>query len=250
MKTKITFIMLFLIASIKLVGQEETQLSNKDGVKITYQLLLEDQGKKKDSYLLIVNATNTNDKDLYYKVALNQNQNGQFELPYAPSERGFTKITVRNSTGLFGDGQSIIGNETKLMTTNNEQLFKIGKGDIYSQETTFKVKKGIKPLLTNLFNKTLQVLEDFDLKISQDMLDGNYTSSCGDLKVNISTQNSEEKGEHLIQTTNGKQFVWLQTTESTFERENNTGYTLVFNKKNNTYTYATSDGITCTWTKN
>lgn len=245
----ITIIIALLFFSPKLSSQEEIKLGNKDGIKITYQLLLEDAGKRKDKYILIVNAANEGNTDLYYDVKLTKSNEGNWELPVMPSAKGFSKVLVRNSTGLFGDGQSLIGDLTKLVTTDNSILFELKKGDIYTQETTFKVKKDVKPLITNTFSKTIKELENYDLKISAEMLKGDYVSSCGNIKININVRNSEEKGDFIIQTTNGKQFVWLRNSETTFVRENNDDYTLTFNKDNNTYTYSTSDGITCNWIK-
>ncbi|MHB0756973.1 hypothetical protein [Polaribacter sp. M15] len=246
---KITFIITLLLLSPKGFGQEEKKLGEKNGIKVTSQLLLEEEQKKKDKYILIVNSTNENSSDLYYEVPLVKNNNGELSLPFTPEEQGFTKIKVRNSTGLFGNGKSIIGEQTNLFTTNNSVLFKIKKGSVLTQETTFKVKKGVKPLITNSFTKTLKYLKDFDLKISTEMLNGNFVSSCQDIKVNILAQNSVEKGDFLIQTTNGKQFIWIRTNNTTFVRENSEDFTLIFNKSNNTYNYSTSDGITCIWNK-
>ncbi|WP_299064464.1 hypothetical protein [uncultured Polaribacter sp.] len=246
---KITFIITLLLLSSNGFGQEEKSLGEKKGVKITYQLLLQEEQKKKDKYILIVNSNNENNSDLYYEVPLVKNNNGELSLPFTPEEQGFTKIRVRNSTGLFGDGKSIIGEQTKLITTNNSILFKIKKGSVLTQETTFKVKKGVKPLVTNSFKKTLKELKDFDLKISPEMLNGDFISSCQEIKVNILFQNSAEKGDYLIQTTNGKQFIWTRKNNTTFIRENSSDFTIIFNKSNNTFNYSTSDGITCVWSK-
>ncbi|MDO6600020.1 hypothetical protein [Tenacibaculum sp. 1_MG-2023] len=247
MKTKITLIITLLLITLKISSQEEKALTSKDGVKITYQLLLEDEGKKKDKYILIVNAINESDIDLYYKVKLIKNKEGKWSLPFISEQKGFTKIKVRNSTGLFGNGQSLFGEQTNLLTIDNSILYKIKKEEIYTQETTFKVKKDKKPLITNTFSKKIKPLDQFDLKISKQMLDGDYLSSCGNIKVNINSGNSTEKGDYLLQTTNGKQFTWIRSSETTFVRENNSDYTLTFNKDNGTYTYSTSDGITCSW---
>ena len=194
-------------------------------------------------------AENTSDTDLYYSVELRKDNNGNWMLPIIPDQKGFTKIKVLNSTGWFGDGQSLIGDQTDYVTTNNSLLFVIKKGNTYSEETSFKVKKGNKPIITNTFLRSLKKLQDFDLKISSKMLDGNYISSCGNVQINISFVNSIERGDFLIQTTNGKQFIWLRTSTTTFVRENNSDYSLTYNKNNGTFTYSTSDGITCVWKK-
>jgi len=249
MNTKLFIVAVLILFSIKGFSQEEIKLAKKNGVKITYQLLLKEEGKKKDKYILIVNAVNETETDLLYKVPLSKNDENEWELPIIPEELGFTKIKVRNSTGIFGNGQSIIGEQSQYLTSGNSRLFVIRSGEIYSHETTFKVKSGDIPLITNSFSRSFKTLNNFDLKISSKMLNGDYTSSCGNIKLNISLQKSDDKGEYLIQTTNGKQFVWIRSNETTFSRENNSDYSLTFNKNNNTYTYSTSDGISCIWTK-
>jgi len=243
---KITLLLFAFISAIVLKAQEEIQLASKDGIKVSYQLILEEQGKKKDKYILIVNAVNTTDNDLFYGVQLTQNDEGKWQFN---ESNGFTIIKVRNATGLFGAGKAIVAEKTDFITTDNKLLFVIKKGTIYSDETTFKVAKGDKPLITNTFLKILKSFNSFDIKVNSKILNGNYISSCGNIKINISLENSAEKGDYLLQTTNGKQFIWIRTSEYTFVRENNSEYSLTFNKKDNSFTYTTTDGITCIWTK-
>ncbi len=247
MKTKLLIIILFL--SIKSFSQDEKQIGKRNEVKINYQTILKNEGKKKDSYILIVNAENTNKENLYYAVNLTKNNEGKWVLPYTPAEKGFTKIKVRNSTGWFGDGQSLTGDLTDYFTTDNKVLYEIKKSEVYTKETSFKVKKGKKPLITNSFSKSLMELSKFDIRISSKMLDGDYISSCGNIKINVSSGNTTEKGDFIIQTTNGKQFYWIRKSDKTFVRGNNSEYTLSYNKSNATFTYSTSDGINCIWEK-
>ncbi|WP_010232604.1 hypothetical protein [Gillisia marina] len=246
---KTTLFFTTILMTFNCLGQEEIQLADKNDVQISYQLLLEEEGKKKDKYILIVNAINESETDLYYEVPLTENSQGELQLPFIPEDKGFTKILVRNSTGLFGDGQSIIGDQTDLMTTDNSLLFHVKKGEILTQETTFKVKTGVDPLITNTFNKSLKPLENFDIMVTGDMLDGDYISSCGNFNMNLKGENSIERGDYLLQTTNGNQFIWIRTSETTFVRENSDDFALTFNKDESTFKYSTSDGINCTWSK-
>lgn len=242
-------IVLLMTFSLQIMAQEEVLLSEKDGVRVSYQLYTEEEGKKKDSYLVIVNAVNNSDTHLYYEVPLIEVSPGNMTLPLFPEDKGFTKIEVRNSTGLFGNGQSIIGKETDLITTGNAMLFIIEKGEILTDETSFKVKAGNQPLITNSFSKTLGTLDSFDLKIDPQALNGDYLSSCGEIKVNLLAQSSPERGDFLVQTTNGSQFIWIRTSETTFVRENFGEMSLSFNKETNTFSYSTADGINCSWTR-
>lgn len=231
-------------------SQEDIKLNKKNGIEVSYQLLLSDEGKKKDQYILIANAINTTSKDFYYSVPLIKGSNGKYTLSPFGQEKGFTKVKVRNSTGLFGDGQSIIGELTKMFTVNKHVLFVVKKGETYSEETKFKVKKGVKPLITNTFSKVFKDLSDFDLEISKEMLDGSYTSSCGDFILTIEANENVEKGDFLIQTVNGKKFIWLRDNNLAFKREDVKGYSIIYNKENLSFKYSANDGVKCNWVKN
>ncbi len=247
MNFKITLVISVFLMAFTCFAQEEKLLIDKDGLAISYQLLLTEEAKKKDSYLLIVNAVNESDTDLYYEVPLHQSYTGKLSLPLFPEEKGFTKIQVRNSTGLFGDGKSILGEPTELLTTNNAMLFQVKKNEKLSDETSFKVKAGETPLVTNSFSSLLKPLEEFDLYVTADMLKGDFVSSCGDFQLNLNVDYSEEIGEYFIQTTNGTQFIWLRTAETTFVRENFNEITLTYNKDKDEFYYSTADGINCSW---
>lgn len=241
------FIIVTLFLSLNIFGQEEKKLNSKDGIDISYQLIMEEEGSKKDKYILIVNAVNNSNEDLYYPVTLIKNTSGELSLPPFNENLGFTKILVRNSTGLFGDGQSVGGEQTTFFTTKDEIIFIIKKGNVYSAETTFKVKNGAKPLITNTFTKTFNDLSTYDLKLTAAMVTGDFISTCGNIRINLNVLNDTVRGEYLIQTTNGNQFIWIRKSENSFARENSNDYTLTFNKKNNSFLYSTADGMSCDW---
>ncbi|WP_405369792.1 hypothetical protein [Nonlabens sp. Asnod2-A12] len=243
-----TILALYLFNLTQAYAQEETTLASKNGIKITYQLLLEEETKRKDKYILIVTTTNTNDQDLYYEIPM-LTPDFKNSIEMNASLANFAKIKIRNSTGMFGDGVSVTGEETTLLTTANTSLMLIRSGEMLHSETTFKVRSGKKPLITNSFTRLFKPLNEFDLQISSAMIDGNYTSTCGNILINIESGKDPTKGDIIIQTVNGKQFTWLRTTDTTFIRENNDGYTLSYNQNKESFHYSTSDGISCTWEK-
>lgn len=249
MKNNNLILIFFFLIAIKSFGQEIILLEKRNDVKVSYKLILENSSEKKDSYIIIVDAENTSSEDLYYEVPLYPNGQGDYNLPIDRFMKGFTHVEIKNSTGIFGNGESIIGDETKYITTDNTQLFKLKKGDRYSSETSFKVKKGTKPIIINKLLKSPEKIDKFDLKISRKMLEGNYISSCGDIEINVKTATSQEQGNYLVQTTNGREFIWLPKTESTFFRKNTDYYSLTFDKSNSSYSYVSEDGIKCYWEK-
>ncbi|GAA4850027.1 hypothetical protein [Algivirga pacifica] len=249
MMKRILLLMGALLCTLGLSAQQETVIGTKDGIKVSYQLLLKDEGKKKDKYILIVNAVNETDQDLYYAVPLIPDAEGNLAMPFSDEEQGFSKVRVRNSTSIFGAGRSVVGEQTELYTTNNELLFLVKKGGHYTNETTFKVEAGNKPLLTNTFTNIVKPLGAYDIKISPAVVNGDYVASCGDVRLNLSFQTTEEDGEHLVATVNGQQFIWLKSTETSFVRKDSNEFTLTYDSHTQSFHYATSDGMLCTWGK-
>ena len=166
MKTKL-FLIITLISFTKLLSQEEKKIAVKDSVEITYQLLLKDHTSKKDKYILIANAVNKSNTDKFYAAPLaRSNVKSHMSVSQVSSSPGFTRVKVRNSTSVFGNGASIKGEFTDLITTNNEAIYVIKKGNVYSQETSFRVVKGVTPLITNVFTKIFENLSHYDLRLT------------------------------------------------------------------------------------
>ncbi|MCF6182301.1 hypothetical protein [Lutibacter sp.] len=249
MKTKL-FLIITLISFTKLISQQEKRIAVKDSVEITYQLLLKGHSSKKDKYILIVNAINKSNTDKFYTAPMAKSAREGHVTATQSGDSGFTRIKVRNSTGLFGNGASIKGEFTDLITTDNEAIYVIRKGDIYTQETSFRVLRGDIPLITNTFTKIFEDLSRYDLRLTPKMINGDYVSNCGNIRLNLNTSKDETGRDIVIQTINGKQFIWIRRSEDTFVRKNNCNEaTLTFNKTTNSFQYSTVDGVYCDWVK-
>jgi hypothetical protein len=229
-------------------AQETIVLNNQDGVFITYELTKIESSSKKDTYLAVVKAENKNDFAVFYGVPQTRLGNGTSQI--SPLENQlFAQSSVRNSTGLLGDNINLKGNSTKFITTDNKALFTIGKGSFVTGEKEFKVKGGVKPVLTNTFLFPLKPIENFDLAISEEVINGDWISSCGNIQMAL-TLSKNEKGEAVIQQQiNGKQNSWRKLTSNTYEKVNDKSATLSYNKTNNTFNYSTTDGVVCSWNK-
>ena len=236
-----------LIAMIS-IGQETKTLASQNGIKINYQLLLEEERNRKDKYILIVDAVNDGDEDLYYEVEVNSATQLSQGTLLNKDLVNFSKIKIRNSTSIFDDGVSVIGELSNYVTLNNTILMVVKSRQILHSETTFRVKSDKNPLVTNSFTRIFKPLSDFDIKVNLAMVDGSYTSSCGDIIMNVNLTAENNVGI-ITQTLNGKQFRWVNSTGMNFKREDNPGYSLTYNQSNSTFLCATSDGITCTWNK-
>ncbi|KAB8153357.1 hypothetical protein EZY14_008990 [Kordia sp. TARA_039_SRF] len=237
---KIT-ILLSLLVFVSAYSQ--TELLKSKGVEVTYQLIKEKETRNKNKFIMMVSVVNTSNEDYYYTVSSNANTR-------ILQGDGFVKVKVRNSSGWLGDGKAITGEPTEYVTVDNDYLYVIKAGEMYNSETTFRIKKNREPLITGNFTKTLKTLEEFDLKVDATMINGDWISSCGNIRITLSHFAANEKRrEYILQTVNGKQFTWIRNSENSYVREDNTGYSLTFNKDAQTFTYSSEDGISCEWKK-
>ena len=248
MTIRISFsILLFFFYSF-LQAQDKIVLNNQDGIYVTYELTKIEETAKKDTYLAIVKAENKNDYDVFYEVPLTKQANGTTAISILEN-KSFAQIIVRNSTGMFGDNIDLVAKESKFVTNDTKILFTIPKGTFITNEKEFKIKNGVKPILTNTFLISFKTLDNFDLALSEATINGEWISNCGNIQMTLSLTKNEI-GEIVIQQLiNGKQNIWRKTNSNTFEKINDKTVTLSFDKKNNNFNYSTSDGVACVWTK-
>lgn len=247
MKTKFLLPGLFLFTSLLSFAQENVIIGTKDNVEISYQLTKLETNAKKDKYLISVTAQNKNNYNLYYPVAFIKNADGSETLSPLITT-GFSKIVIRNSTGWFGDGKQVAGQETTLKTENNEVLFNMEKDKIYNFETEFNVKHDDKPIITNSYGNSLRKLEEYNLVINDTFVNGMWVSNCGNNVISLSLLDESGK-KILLQSVNGKQIRWIKASNSNFIKENDTNSTLTYSKTDNKFLYSSSDGNNCEWTK-
>lgn len=128
-------------------------------------------------------------------------------------------------------------------------MYAISKGSFVTAEKEFKVKKGANPIITNTFLMPIKSIENFDVAVNEATINGDWVSNCGDIQMTL-TITKDEKGETVIQQlVNGKQIIWRKNTVNTFEKVNDTTTVLSYNKQNNNFSYSTTDGVSCLWTK-
>ena len=239
----------FLFGSfIQLFSQAPVELANIDNVKISYTLTKLESTDKKDKYLIQVTLVNSNSTPIYY--AIPGIVNADKTITMDPFNDKFAKVKIRNSTGLFGDGIGLSGDNTGLVSTNNSFIYVLHPGKIYNSETTFKVKTGELPIVTNTVKQNLNQLSYYDLQINRSMIDGLWKSTCTSVDMSMAFQEMTGTSPAvIIQSVNGKQIKWLKQTEITFTRENDNSTTLSYQKASNSFLFSSSDGITCTLTK-
>lgn len=237
---------LCIIISYSLTAQEKITLNTQDGIQVTYELTKMDEGDKKDTYLVVARAENTNDHDVYYSIPMTRQANGSYVIS-ATANQYFAQTSVRNSTSLFGDHVNFKGTETKITTNDNKLLYTIAKGAFVSGEQKFKVKKGAKPVLTNTFLLSLKPLDYYDVAINETMVNGDWISDCGNIQMNLTMIKNEHGDIVLQQLVNGRQNNWVKKTAHTFEKSADSNATLSFNKTNGSFTYTNTDGVLCVW---
>ena len=241
---------IFLLISSLGYSQEKIELKNQDGVFITCELTkLSSATDKKDKYLFSIKAENKNAYDVYYDVALTKNKVGDKEYESYAS-KNFAQVNARNSIGFLSSSkEGIAGQETKLKTNDNKVLFTIPKGEFVTTESRFTFKKDEKPIITSSFAKSMKKLDFFDLAVNETFIDGDWTSNCGSMSMTLALVKNAQNEAILQQTINGKLNEWKKVNANSFEKISDSNVTLTYNKKNQTFIYSTTDGVSCIWTK-
>jgi len=245
-KSIISTLVFFIILSS--FGQSEKILSNQNGFEIAYQALRLSEGSK-DKWLITVTAVNKTDNQLYYAMPTMKQTDGSYLVNSFASQFS-SKVTVRNATGfLASDGVKIKGEQTKLFTENKASILsQYDPGRIYNYENTINVKHGDTPIVTVSHTYPLKKLNEFNVEVSATLIDGDYKTSCSSNSFSLSTKEENNK-TFLLQSVNGKQIKWLKNSATLFVKENDTNSTLSYNKEKKTFSYSSSDGINCEWTK-
>lgn len=245
---KFSSLIFALIFILPILAQNTIELANFENIKVSYTLTKLEATDKKDKYLIQVVMVNNNAKPVYYAVQGSENEDKTVtENPFASS---FTRVKIRNSTGLFGDGISLNGDGTGLISTSNQFIKVIQPGKFYNTETTFKVKAGEVPIVTNTVNYSLSKISDYDLKINREMIDGLWQSTCSSVDMNFAfVERTSTSPAYILQSVNGKQIKWIKQTETTFMRETDNSTTLSYQKVTNSFLYSSVDGMSCNFTK-
>lgn len=248
MRRKIITTALTLFIFINSFGQDEKILSNQNGFEIAYKAQKLSEGNK-DKWLITVTAINKTDQQLYYALPTMKQTNGSYSINSFANQFS-SKVTVRNAVGfLASDGVKVKGEPTKYFTENKGSILaQYDPGRIYNYENTIKLKHGDTPIVTVSHNYTLKKLSEFNIEVSATLVDGDYKTSCGSNTFSISTKEENNK-TFILQSVNGKQIKWKQTSPTMFVKENDTNSTLSYNKEKKTFSFSSSDGINCEWIK-
>ncbi|MBP9741260.1 MAG: hypothetical protein V9E96_21245 [Chitinophagaceae bacterium] len=229
----IAFFLLFVCISY---AQNNKVVQTKNGIELTYEIKKVDSGSKKTKYSIVVTAINKNSNALYYETS-----------PSYSSE--FVSIKIDNSTGLFKDYVDLKGEKTSFKVENNKELYKIEENKEYTQSKFFNVKTGETPIVSVKYNDGLKKFEDFKIEVfTKDFIDGLWKTECGNNNI-LLTLNTVLAKTTILQTSNGKQIKWIETSPNIFVKETDVNTILIFNKQNKRFIYTTTEGITMEWIK-
>jgi hypothetical protein len=128
-------------------------------------------------------------------------------------------------------------------------LYKIEENKEYTQSKFFNVKTGETPIVSVKYNDGLKKFEDFKIEVfNKDFIDGLWKTECGNNNI-LLTLNTELAKTTILQTSNGKQIKWIETSPNIFFKETDVNTILIFNKQNKRFIYTTTEGITMEWIK-
>lgn len=239
------------VISPKSPAQNRVSLSGQSGVNLSYQLFKLEESDKKIRYRLLVTAENGNAHDIFYSIAMKKQADGQFRLN-SYENMSLCEVYPKNATGLMGvlmDAAKITGSETKIITKNNEVLFKLAKGQVLTSELRFNVKPGQTPDITSKFNRPIRKIEEFDMSPSGESLTAGWISNCGNISMTLKSAQNDKGQQIILQSVNGRQNTWLMISENVYEKPGDKQATLTFNKTGNIYTYSNTDGVVCIWSR-
>ncbi len=245
MKRKLFYAL--VLVGLTCFGQEAIVIGKQDGIEISYQLTPLEKGEKKDKYLVAISAINKGNEDMYYGVAIVKDASGKESFGLIP-QFGYSKIIIRNSTGWFGDGKEVRGEQTIYRTEDNANLFAFLKGKILNFEFEFNTKTGIAPIITNSYVQGLRPISGFNIALNDATVNGTWISSCGN-SVNSLVFSADSSGQFINQSVNGRQFKWIRRSVSEFIKDGDANSVLTYSKSNNTFTYSNAEGVSCEWNK-
>lgn len=245
-KNFLTILAIFLTLSS--FGQTEVLISNQNGFEVSYKTQKLSEGSK-DKWLVTVMAINKTEVPLYYGVPTMKQNDGSMTVNAFVNQFS-SKVTVRNATGfLASDGVKIKGENSNIFTENKSSLlYQYEPQRIYNYENTINIKHGDTPIVTITHTYPLKKLNDLNIETSAALIDGDYKNSCGSMTFSLTLQEVNGKS-FLNQSINGKQIKWIKSTTTQFIKENDSNTTLSYNKSKKTFSFSSSDGISCEWTK-
>jgi hypothetical protein len=197
---------------------------------------------KKTNIFFIVKVENKNDYSLFYDYAAGD------QMSVADK---FGEIKSQNATGFLASLEivSVRGMETGIHTRDNKVLLSIPKGQTITQECKFSYKKDEKPILYFTFTKTLKKLDQYDVTVSEALINGDWKSSCQTNPISLSFSR-EPNGERVVkQVINGKITIWKFVSGNTYAKFGDVNSTLSYDGADNTIIYANSDGVNCIYSK-
>ncbi len=80
---------------------------------------------------------------------------------------------------------------------------------------------------------------------TKDLVDGLWKTEFGNNNI-LLTLNTELSKTTILQTSNGKQIKWIETSPNIFVKETDVNTILIFNKR---FIYTSTEGITMEWIK-
>lgn len=241
-----------LMSSFVTSAQTSGTLNSQDGITVTYEVSkVSDNNDKKDKYIIVATAVNTNEYDLYYAVPMTKGTDGKYKLN-SFDNKSFCEVSSKNATGIMGflgESAKLTGEETSINTRGNEVLFRVRKGQTIRADVKFSVKIGQTPIVSNNFRMRLKRMEEFDLPINNSVVNGQWEANCGNVRMNLVLVKNDLGQTMITQTVNGKQQVWFMVSENYFEKPGDKSASLTYNKSANIFTYTNVDGVICIWSK-
>jgi hypothetical protein len=233
---KHTILTTIFLLSFSFLQAQNSFTDTKYGLRVECKY----EKKKGDKYMLYTTVINNSGKDLYYVKEQN-----------SFNSHTYCVIVKSNGEGDLGDnGTFTKGEQTKYVTTEGGQIFKIKASDVLKSEAEVKASRGKKIEFSVEYPNVMKDFSELNIDyLSPTTVDGLWVSDCGKFQFGLKISKTAGDKLTLTQMINAREFVYEYTGNYRFQRKDNIGYSLTFAKDGNSFFYNADDGVSCNWTR-
>lgn len=196
---------------------------------------------------------NNSGKDYYYQAPMRfDTKKGVYKKSNTSANLALYQMKVRNASTIFqGTTINFYPDLTHYETTDNNMIYVLKKGHVYSKRSTFTLSHELTPEIGVELMKTLSDIEEYDnIVLTRVAFEGKYLSDCGEEQNDFKFVNYGYDDEKLLQTPvpfykDELRKYWIRVSNNRYVSETNSDELLIFNPKTKTFIYTSIDGKVC-----
>lgn len=223
-------------------------LHSQDGIEVTYNMEFDKAKKKNDVYKLEVTVKNTSSTDYYYVVPRVIDKDGVASTAKSTSDIEFAVVSIGNATGIYTQSIHLKTQPSQYLLEDDTQLYVLKAGEVLREKINFNITADRTPEPKITFKRQFRALSGYKLKLTPQLISGEYLSNCDNVKVTLLYKNDPAIGIRLEEFRDGvSQGNWVMKNKNTFVKETNQEYLFRYYQEGNRITYLEPDGKSCVW---